>query len=215
MEQDTKLFIEKHIELIEENQFDDLYSLVRHEDIDCSDFTDALYKAGIQPLDYMTYVPNRFAAKINTVQEYVIPDGIKKIEAFAFDGNALKRVTFPETLEELKRGCFSFCKNLTLIDTKHVEYISEDVFIGCTSLNTLITSANVIDKFAFKDCMNLKNIHISNAISTIMYGAFNHVPATEIYYGGTKFEWSYVTLSDNWKDRTLRKIICTDGEVLL
>lgn len=215
MTQETKDFIENHIDLIANDNFDELYHLVKVEDIDCSDLTAALYTAELYPLDHMTYVPNRFAAKINTVQEYVIPEGIQKIEQFAFDGNALKRVTFPETLEELKRGCFSFCKNLTLIDTKHVEYISEDVFIGCTSLNTLITSANVIDKFAFKDCMNLKNIHISKNLNTIGYGAFNHVPATEIYYGGTKQDWSYVVLSHYWKEDTLHKIICTDGEVLI
>ena len=215
MNQETKDFIEKHIDLIANDNFDELYHLVKVEDIDCSDLTSALYTAELYPLDHMTYVPNRFAAKINTVQEYVIPEGIKKIEQFAFDGNALKSVRFPKTLKELKTGCFTFCKNLTVIDTKNVEYIFEDAFLGCSELNTLITSANIIDKFAFKDCMNLRNIHISNNLSVIGFAAFNHVPATEIHYGGTKSEWSNVRLSDIWKEGKLHKIICTDGEVLI
>ena len=215
MKQDTKLFIEKYIQLIEENQFEDLYALVRHEDIDCSDFTDALYKAGIQPLDYMTYVPNRFAADIKHITEYNIPENITVIKPVAFRENDLHRVSFPKSLTLLSAGCFEFCKELTLIDTKNVEYIEEYAFMGCSKLNTLITSANVIDNFAFKDCMELENIHISKNLNTIGYGAFNHVPATKIHYGGTKQDWSYVVLSHYWKEDTLRKIICIDGEVLL
>lgn len=215
MEQDTKLFIEKYIKLIEENQFDDLYALVRTEDIDCSDFTDALYKAGIQPLEYMTYVPNRFAADIKYITEYSIPENITIIKPFAFSENSLHRINFPKSLITLSKGCFEFCKELTLIDTKQVTYIEQDAFLGCSKLDTLVTSANVIDNFAFKDCMELKNIHISKNLNTIGYGVFNHVPATEIHYGGTKDDWSYVVLSHYWREDSLRKIICTDGEILL
>ena len=88
--------------MIEENQFEDLYALVRHEDIDCADFTDALYKAGIQPLDYMTYVPNRFAADIKYITECNIPQNITVIKPFAFSETNLDRVTFPKSLIDRK-----------------------------------------------------------------------------------------------------------------
>lgn len=214
MEQDTKLFIEKHIELIEDNSFDELYRLVKIEDIDCSDLTATLYKAGFYPLDFMTYVPNRFAADIKDVDNYNIPEGVKTIEPFAFDSNGLRSVKFPKTLDDIKKGCFEFCMNLQSIDTANVEYIEEDTFIGCSNLHTLVTSAKVINKFAFKDCSKLMNIYLSDNVNTIGFAAFNHVPATEIHYEGTKDDWSYVTLFDQWNG-DIHKVICTDGDVLL
>lgn len=211
---DVKQFIERNIEAIEENDFEWLYNEAIMDDIYASDLTEVLYTAGIDPLEHMHYVPERFAAGLTEPAEYVIPEGIKEFKSFAFKDNDLHKINLSSTICSLGKAAFAFCKNLTQIDTKNVDIIGEDCFIGCRNLNTLITSANIIKKFAFKDT-NLENIFISKNINTIGFGAFNHVPATEIHYGGTKLEWSYVVLYDSWKDESLRKIICTDGEVLL
>ena len=54
----VKNFIEQYIDLIEENRFDEVYTIISHSAIEFTrDFTRALLEAGLNPKPYLTNVP--------------------------------------------------------------------------------------------------------------------------------------------------------------
>ena len=108
--------------------------------------------------------------------QYVIPNGIKTIGAYAFElcGN-LKNITIPDSVTEISKGAFSGCFNLTaIIIPDSVTTIESNVFAYCVSLTsvTIPNSVTSIGSFAFNTCVNLARITLPDSIKTISDRAF-------------------------------------------
>lgn len=72
------------------------------------------------------------AEPFDSSPDYVLPAGVKKIEAEAFAGLTMKSVRCPEGLQEIGDRAFSDCRSLTKIYIPaSVEEISETAFAGC------------------------------------------------------------------------------------
>ena len=90
------------------NDFDAIYNKID----DCylsSAFTALLLKNNINPLEYMSYVPSNFMLEIN-VEDFVIPNSIKKIKWYAFSWCDFKSITIPKSVEIIEDSAFSNCE---------------------------------------------------------------------------------------------------------
>ena len=130
----------------------------------------------------------------------VIPDGITKINNYAFRGcENLKSITIPNSVTEI--GALSFCDCLGLsyiVIPNSVKIIDYRAFWGCTGLSsiTLSNSLKTISESLFYKCSNLKAITIPNSVELIEEKAF---------YGCTNL--TTVIIGNNVK-RVLNEAFC-------
>lgn len=89
----------------------------------------------------------------------VIPMGVKKIAANAFDGcSALSEIEIPASVQEIGKNAFKGCASLSEIKIPaSVQKVGEKAFEGCTSLTRVVVSSKVggMGYFLFKDCQKL------------------------------------------------------------
>lgn len=112
-----KNFIEENIELIENGEFEVIYS-----DLDADfrytfigDFTEALIKAGIDPAKYMKEIPPHYLGG-TSLRSYTIPNNITAIGEYAFSGyNGLAEVVIPSTVTSISARAFRYCRELESI----------------------------------------------------------------------------------------------------
>lgn len=147
------------------------------------------------------------------VTDFVIPDSITSISAYAFIGcSALKGVY----ITDLEKWCeFSFgdyssnplyyAHNLylnnqlvtNLVIPESVTSIGAYVFTGCSGLTSVTIGNNVtsIKDYAFAYCSGLTNITIPDGVTSIGYRAFyNCSGLTKIYYKGSESEWGTISI---------------------
>lgn len=109
-----KEFINKHKELINDNEFDELYN--KSNKLLMGDYfvlTFLLNKVGIDPLKYMTYVPAYYMENFKELTILRIPEGIKTIETEAFYGcSNLETLYLPLTLQSIESFAFKKCESL-------------------------------------------------------------------------------------------------------
>ena len=109
-----KEFINKYKELINNNEFDELYRKVdKLLMVDYFVLTFLLNKVGIDPLKYMTYVPAYYMENFKELTILRIPEGIKTIETEAFYGcSNLETLYLPLTLQSIESFAFKKCESL-------------------------------------------------------------------------------------------------------
>lgn len=144
MTNEVKEFIEKHIDLIEAEEFKKLYDLTRAKITSREDpsftgeFTETLLSAGIDPAKYMKEIPSHYLEQ-SSIQSYVVPHGVTSIGASAFSYcTSLTNITIPDGVTSIKRGAFSYCSslmNITIPNT--VTEISVEAFSSCTNLKSI------------------------------------------------------------------------------
>jgi hypothetical protein len=117
MKKSLKNFIEENIEMIENEEFEVIYS-----DLDADfrytligDFTEALIKAGIDPAKYMKEIPPHYLGG-TSLRSYTIPNNITAIGEYAFSGyNGLTGVVIPSTVTSICAYAFRYCSELESI----------------------------------------------------------------------------------------------------
>lgn len=117
MKKSLKNFIEENIEMIENEEFEVIYS-----DLDADfrytligDFTEALIKAGIDPAKYMKEIPPHYLGG-TSLRSYTIPNNITAIGEYAFSGyNGLTGVVIPSTVTSIGAYAFRYCSELESI----------------------------------------------------------------------------------------------------
>ena len=111
----------------------------------------------------------------NTIEEVIIPEGVKTINAYAFAGlTALKRVVLPSTIERIDQGAFYGCTALVTIEgLDKVKFINQGAFFGC-SLDGKVNLANAvaIADYAFAGNASLDEIILSKVSQSVGAYAF-------------------------------------------
>lgn len=107
-----------------------------------------------------------------------IPEGVKKIEKYAFRYNKeIEKVIFPTTLCDIGQWAFDGCKNLTTVKMSYrVKRVDDGAFRDCTSLQTVdlsMTGLEVLPESAFKGCTSLTQVTLPESIKVIGRDAFN------------------------------------------
>ena len=84
----------------------------------------------------------------------------KTLNKYMLFGSGLKEIIMPDTIEEIKEGCFTMC----------------------TQLNKIKFSKNIkkIGSSAFNACYKLENINLPEGLEEIEPGAFNSVYCTKL-----------------------------------
>lgn len=80
------------------------------------DFTMILLKAGIDPLQYLNYIPEAYLAGSEDLKgKFIIPNHIKQIKDTAFyECPYLEEVYIPKSVKFLGDDCFLNCPKLTI-----------------------------------------------------------------------------------------------------
>lgn len=111
-----KNFIENHIDLIENNDFTNLYIDAKEEiPFQIGNLTTNLMHAGINPLDHLNrVVPEMFSNSM--INEIELPDNITKIKSQAFlDCFQLSSISIPVSVTEIHDTAFKGCYKLDQI----------------------------------------------------------------------------------------------------
>ncbi|MDF2884938.1 MAG: hypothetical protein K0R54_5509 [Clostridiaceae bacterium] len=137
-------------------------------------------------------------------QSYVIPDGVKSINASAFfSSNYLTSITIPSSVESIGSSAFSDSKKLASITipgtvktigtytfykcdkltdaviTNGIQKIPDSMFRACGSLKnvTIPNSVTYIDEYAFEECTGLTDLVIPTGVKSIGNGVFDRCSA--------------------------------------
>jgi hypothetical protein len=174
MTADTKQFIENHIEWIENNEFEKIYSNDSLEAVDRSELTQILLSIGLDPLQHLTFVPANYLSESN-IKQFVVPSHIDRISSAAFwECRELEKVTLPEGLIFIEDSAFAECHKLAQISLPStLEYIYEDAFAE-TALKHVIIPDNVakVSRYCFEECKQLETVKLGKYCTRLGSGAF-------------------------------------------
>ena len=147
------------------------------------DFTvNAVYVTAMEfalTTDSSFYVVLRYAGNEEEVEVPAMYNGLRvvAIAEDAFAGNtATRKITLPNSIEQIQSGAFSGCTSLANINIPaNVQLIGDDAFSGCTSLQTLSMGQSVatIGANAFAHCTALRSITLNEGLTTIGSFAFD------------------------------------------
>ncbi len=111
------------------------------------------------------------------VTSVVIPNGVKRIEARAFEScSGLTSVTFPEGLEFIGKDAFFSCVSLTDVTIPDgLTTIGIRAFWGCTGLTavSLPESLRNLGQAAFSECSSLTSFTIPDGLTKIEANTFS------------------------------------------
>ena len=186
--------------------------------------TTVLLKAGMNPLDSLSFVPAGYLFNTGIDKTVKIPDGVVTIEDCAFMGcEHLPGVDISESVKTIKRGAFFGCKSLASISALNADNIGDGAFNG-----TPITHVNLgnnivfIGDYAFANCRSLKTVelgqghmYINGNISPLFIGrdCFRSTSLETIKYNSSTAGWKEVRI-DTLNEEIYRcHVICNDGSL--
>lgn len=118
-----------------------------------------------------------YAFSGNMMTGITFPDSIRQIGEYAFSNcMELKKVTIPKGVKEIPEFAFSGCTELSTVKFHDsITKIGESAFLDCENLTavTLPKSVQDIGEFAFSNCTTLKNITIPGSVQAIRLEAFS------------------------------------------
>lgn len=211
-----KALIEKNINLIDNHQYDDLYRFT--PDGLKPELTETLLACDIDPLNYLTSIPEYYRSEDLSLKEIIIPDNIQAIGRCAFwKCNALRAVQLSKNTAYIYPNAFRSCSYLNKVQfNEGLSTIGEGAFSYCVSLNNieLPDSLLTIEANAFLSS-GVQNIVLPNNLETILDQAFGscknlvsvRIPASIkkigelVFHGCTNLKTIYVEgkLSDTIK----------------
>lgn len=186
--------LQGHYDLIEDNNFDKLYDLLTpHEH---PNLTLVLQLAEIDPLPYLTIVPEEFARAL-PIKEVTIPARVKAIEMAAFyECHDLAKVT---------------------LEGGQLKALEQLAFRGCTSLKKIIIPHGVerLNYQSFMNCTSLEKIRLPQSLRQIAGEVFEGCKQlTKIDYMGTIAQWWKIDILYNQHLHSC-EIHCSDGDLVM
>ena len=180
---ELKAFIKQHDDIkqaIDTYNFDYIYNAFDNN-LDsngfsyANTFTKLLFKAGINPLDYLTYIPDSYSSYNDYITTVTIPKHISEIGTFAFTGcYNLKKVKLHSKIKKIGRFAFASCYNLSSIELPAAILEIDDGTFASTGLEQIVLPEGIIKihKEAFEGFKNLKEIRIPQSVTFIDASAF-------------------------------------------
>ena len=123
----------------------------------------------------MTSVGNFAFSFCRNLQSINIPNSVKTIGSYAFEGCSLKTVTIPEGVTSIGNFAFSECGSLiSVIIPKSMSIISKGAFENCIALTSITIPGSVymIEEYAFWNCKSLTSVIIPDWVTQICSYAF-------------------------------------------
>ena len=156
-------------------------------------------------------------------ENIVLPDMINgltfEIGNHAFQNSKIESITISGGVTTVGRLAFAHCNNLKKVtfDDGFSGIIMNSAFFDCGSLGEFIfpPCTSVIEPIVQR-CQNLASIYIPNSVTTITSYAFaENINLKNIYFNGTKSEWSAIKKGYRWSDGMGDYIVyCQDGKIV-
>ncbi len=113
----------------------------------------------------------------STITKVVLPEGIEKINAYAFANLiALEEIVLPSTLEAIEYGAFYGCtslKTITFSGENNLKIINQSAFENCNLQGTVDLSAVcIVSDYAFAGNKELEGVKTGDALLSIAQYAF-------------------------------------------
>lgn len=213
----TKYYIERNIQLIENNQWKEFFGEVPF--LYRGDVTQVFLDCGIDFLKYIKHVPNDCFGFLK-ITSIVLPDNIKSVGESAFQNcRELEKIILSNNLTFIGTQAFYCCKKLKTIDLpQSLENISLCAFRE-SGLEKIVIPEQVetLKEEIFYQCTDLKYVFLPKGIRFIEVKAFSQcISLKEIHYGGTEEQWEDIVKEYYWDDDTpLETIHCKDGDIEL
>ncbi len=108
-----------------------------------------------------------------------IPSNVGSIDEGAFEGSLVRSIQFATSLTRIEARAFKNCAALSSVTgAAQVQYIGEEAFAGCSSLNELeVLNIREISEGAFKDSPT--SVKIGATLTNIGSGAFSHADGVQ------------------------------------
>ena len=156
--------------------------------------------------------------------KYIVEDGIlfskdgSKIYAYP-TGKVEDTYKIPSNVKEIGNSAFYDCRSLKNIDIPStVEKVGGNAFQG-SSIITASINASTSGNYIFLDAKSLEKVVIGENVTKLGVDAFlNCSNLKSINYLGTMDEWNgTLGKTSSWKNgnTSIKKIICSDGEITL
>lgn len=151
------------------------------------------------------------------ISSLIIPEGIKEICSFAFEGCDVERIALPTSIEKLDTSALRDCKYLKYFDLGGYSELPDYSLDGCDALREVTGLENVtrIGKYALSVGADLHSIRLTSSLKSIdEYACLKASSLNSIYFDGTVEQWNAISKGKGWNLRTPdARIICNDGEV--
>jgi hypothetical protein len=151
------------------------------------------------------------------ISSLIIPEGIKEICSFAFEGCDVERIALPKSIEKLGTSTLRDCKYLKSFDLGGYSELPDYSLDGCDALREVTGLENVtrIGKYALSVGADLHSIRLTSSLKSIdEYACLKASSLNRIYFDGTVEQWNAISKGKGWNLRTPdTRIICNDGEV--
>ena len=120
----------------------------------------------------ITEIPHAMCRGCASLEEFVFPNNITLVRAWAFYGTAITSIELPsglisDSIQNVQAEIFMNCKNLKSVklpDGAQFTTMPQGMFKGCTALEEIVIPANIttIGSNAFVDCTSLKEVILLN-----------------------------------------------------
>lgn len=115
------------------------------------------------------------------------------------------------SVQEVKKGAFSGCKNLiSAVFTNHLKKVGNRAFNNCCSLQELVLGENIqsIEEAAFLGCTNLKELSLGNSLKHIGGGFINETGISSIILPSSLSNVGHNAFANN---KVLSSVILREG----
>ena len=170
-------------------------------------------------LSNITSIPAYAFAGCSNLTNVTIPGSVTSIDNWAFrDCTGLTSITIPDSVTKIGDAAFYGCNGLTSITIPNtVTSIGMNAFYACKGLTsiTIPDSVTSIGWGAFSNCSSLESITIPGGVTSIGdYAVYECRNLTNVYFNGTKDQWSAATNNfDGGLEKYKYIVHCTDGDI--
>ena len=155
----------------------------------------------------------------NTVTKVVIPEGVKKINCYAFANlTALEEIVLPSTMESIEYGAFYGCtslKKITFSGENNLIIVSQNAFENCDLRGTLdLSSICVISDYAFAGNQKLDKVILPESVLSVGQYAFagcKKLSSVEVKAGKVKYGAYAFTGCESLKEFTVNSAVLPEG----
>ena len=125
----------------------------------------------------MEEIPNFVCETSPKLIKVIIPEGIKKIGMFPFQGAMLlSHITLPESITEVETGALGYTGIVDFTFPKNLTYIGAQMFQSCNNLTeiTIPETITTIKGSAFTHCSNLRKVTLPSSLKTMENSVFSY-----------------------------------------
>ena len=147
---------------------------------DCSNLNFVKLPANITVLYEYTF------KNCTALKSITLPNTLIEIRSDCFRNSGLESIDFPDSLTDIWRYTFGFCENLSTVNLNKVEYIGDMAFQNCTNLTAIELPETLKDfgQDVFGDCLLLEDITLPDVKLDLHYSSFYNTK-----YFNTKSNW--------------------------